>query len=72
MPFGETDRRNNREFWITTETRKSDFIRMWKGDSAHFEISSSVAHAEVDYKKEIRNMLFDREDSLLKVMIGQR
>ena len=67
MPFVETDQRNDREcLKIQQRIRNQLSFENDKEDSAHFEISSSNAHVEVDYKNQIRTVLFDSEDSLLK------
>ena len=67
MSFVETDQRNNREY-LKIQQRLTNQLSFesYKDDSAHFEISSSNAHVEVDYKKEIWTLLFDSEHLLLK------
>ena len=67
MPFVETDQRNDREYLkIQQRIRTQLSFENDKEHSAHFEISSGNAHAEVDYKNQIRTGLFGSEDSLLK------
>ena len=51
MPFVETDQRNNREYLkIQQRLRNQLSFGSGKDESAHFEISSSNAHIEADYK----------------------
>ena len=67
MPFVETDQRNNREYLkIEQRLRNQLSFQNEEDGSIHFEISPSNAQAEVDYKKEIRTVLFDNKDLLLK------
>ena len=73
IPFVETDQRNNKEYLKIQQSLRTQLsFESDKDHSAHFEISSSNAHVEVDYQKEIRTVLFDSEDLLLKVVIGLR
>ena len=62
MPFVETNQRNNREYFqIQQRLRNQISFENEKGDSTNIEISTTNAQVEVDYKKEIRTVLFDSE-----------
>ena len=67
MPFVETNQRNNREYLqIQQRLRNQISFENEKGDSTNIEISATNAQVEVDYKKEIRTVLFDSEGLLPK------
>ena len=67
MPFVETDQRNNREYLkIQQRLRNQILFDGERDNTTYFEISASNTQAEVDYKNEIRTVLLDSGDLLLK------